>query len=218
MRRRANILALALLALPLAAAPAARADAFDRIFHEYQQHGTITACKYTPAQLKQAQGEVPNDVEAYAPDFPDALENAIEQRAAGGCSSGGQPATQPQSAAPTPAAPSATTPAAPAAGAPATTNTPAPPANPTAAPAASDQAIVNAARTADRSDAGTTAPVVALAVLGVLLLIGGLLYGIAHWLALDPLWARRGRHALAEAGWRSQGAWSEFADWLRLGR
>lgn len=214
MRRRATTLLLA-AALPLAAAPAARAAAFDRIFREYQQTGQITACRYSQTELKQAQGQVPNDVEAYAPDFPAALESALEQRAAGGCDAGGSQTNRATTTAP--AASAATTPA-PAAGAPATTDTPAPPANPTPAPAANDQAIVDAARSADGSDAGTPAPVVALAVLGALLLIGGLLFGAAHWLALDPPWAGRARHALAEAGWRSQGAWSEFADWVRLGR
>jgi len=60
--------------------------------------------------------------------------------------------------------------------------------------------------------------VVALGVLGALLALAGLAYGLAHWLAWDPRWARRARHALAEAGWRAGNTWSEFTDWVRLGR
>jgi hypothetical protein len=63
-----------------------------------------------------------------------------------------------------------------------------------------------------------SAPLVALAAIGVLLVLGGLGYALAHWLAWDPRWARATRHALAEAGWRAGNVWSEFADWLRLGR
>jgi hypothetical protein len=96
--------------------------------------------------------------------------------------------------------------------------TPAPAPDPTAAAIADDQAIARAARTASASGGGTPAPVVALGILGGLLALGGLAYGLAHWLAWDPRWARRTRHAVAEAGWRAGNTWSEFADWVRLGR
>ena len=93
-RTRTGLLAaLAALCLPLALAPAAHADAFDKIFKEYQSTGKITACKYTEAELKEAKGEVPNDIEAYAPDFPNALEGALEQRAGGACKGGQAAAT-----------------------------------------------------------------------------------------------------------------------------
>src|SRR3954453_275044 len=103
LRTRIGLLA-ALAALTLA--PAAFADAFDKIFKEYQSTGKITPCKYSEAELKQAKGEVPNDIEAYAPDFPDALEGALEQRAGGACS---KPAAgAPQSSGGAPAPPTAT--------------------------------------------------------------------------------------------------------------
>lgn len=209
---------LAAAALALAAAPSAHADAFDRIFHEYQQTGQITPCKYSQSELEQAQDEVPNDVEAYAPDFPAALETALEQRAAGGCDKPASPS--PSAGGATPAAPSGQPPAGspPAPPAPGVTSTPSPSPTPSPAPAASDAAIARTAATATRSDAGTPAPVVALAVLGGLLALAGLAYGVAHWLAWDPRWARRTRHAFAEAGWRTQNTWSDFTDWVRLGR
>ena len=204
------------LAFGLMAAPAAHADAFDRIFHEYQKTGKINPCHFSQHDLDKAQGEVPNDIEAYAPDFPNALQAASEQRAGGAC------AQKSQAAAPAPAAPAATPPASgpPAAGAPAApaTGTPAPPAVPQPAPAAADHAIQNAADTTHASDAGAPAPVVALGVLGVLLLLGALGYGLSRWLAWDPPWLTGVRHSVGEAGWRASATWAEFADWVRLGR
>jgi hypothetical protein len=214
-RTRTSLLcALAALSLPLAAAPLAHADAFDRIFRDYQKTGKVNPCLFTEAELQQAQGEVPNDIQAYAPDFPNALQTALEQRTGGACkTAAGQPAAGTTAAGATPAA---TTPAAPPPqGA---TVTPAPTPDPTAAPAASDQAIAKTALGLRTSDAGTPAPVVALGVLGALLALGGLGYGLAHWLAWDPRWARHARHAVGEAGWRAGNTWSEFTDWVRFGR
>jgi hypothetical protein len=59
---------------------------------------------------------------------------------------------------------------------------------------------------------------IVLAAIGALLVLGGIAHGVAHWLGLDPRWAREARHDLAEAGWRVGSLWSEFVDWLRLGR
>lgn len=205
-------LTVALLGLCLLA-QAAHADAFDRVFREYQSSGRIDACNHSEADLEQARDDVPNDIEAYAPDFPNALDAAIEARAGGACD---------QSAAPSDggtAAPPATPPADP--GTPVTpgaTVTPSPTPAATPAPTISDQAIAKTAQAERASDAGTPAPVVALGVLGGLLALGGLTYGIAHWLAWDPRWAQRLRFAVAEAGWRAGNTWSEFADWVRLGR
>jgi hypothetical protein len=216
-----NRIALLAALATLGLAPAAHADAFDRIFKEYQSTATIDACKYSEAELKQAKGEVPNDIEAYAPDFPNALEGALEQRAGGACASGGSTTTTPAAGTPAPTVPTTTTatrPTTPAAAVPGTTVTPGPTPDPTASATISDDAIAKTALTAGSSDAGTPAPVIALGVLGALLALGGLLYGLTHWLGFDPRWAHRMRHAVAEAGWRTGNTWSEFADWLRIGR
>ena len=81
--RNRLLAACAALCLPLALAPAAFADAFDRIFKEYQSSGRITACKYSESELKDAQGQVPNDIEAYAPDFPLARASIAPSSASG---------------------------------------------------------------------------------------------------------------------------------------
>ena len=40
----------------------------------------------------------------------------------------------------------------------------------------------------------------------------------ARLLGFDPPWLARWRHAAEEAGLRTSAAWSEFTDWVRLGR
>lgn len=217
--RTSLISALAAVCLSLAAAPAAHADAFDRVFDEYQSTGRIDGCKYSESELESAESKIPNDIDAYAPDFRTTLQAALELRTGGGCEESGDdtpgdaggaaiPPTDTTSATPGDTAPAA----------PGSTVTPGPTPDPEAAPAADDQMIARTAQTAASSGAGTPAPVVALGVLGALIALGGLAYALAHWLAWDPRWAQRTRHAVAEAGWRTGNTWSEFADWVRLGR
>jgi len=226
--RRTSLVAA--LALTLLAAPAAHADTFDKLYADYQKDGAIDACRYSAAELKKAKSQVPSDIEAYAPDFPDALDAATEKRAGNGCAAATTTATTTAAAAPATTTPTAaagagaatTDPAAttadPAAAAPAPTTTPAPAADPTADPAAADGAIAKSAASDESSDAGAPAVVILLAIVGGLLALGGLLYAAARWFAWDPAWARSGRHALAEAGWRASATWAEFTDWVRFGR
>jgi hypothetical protein len=223
MARLAPIALLGALLLALAAAPAAHADAFDRIFGDYQRDGRIDPCRYSEDELRDAKGQVPNDIEAYAPDFPDALAAAAEQRAGGGCpkrpgSSGG--AAGAAGAGGGAAPPGAAPPAAPGAppDAPGAAGTPAP--EPELKPAApvADDAIAQAAASSGDSEAGTPAALLLLAILGALLALGGALYALARWSAWDPAWARGTRHAVGEAGWRASATWAEFADWVRIGR
>jgi hypothetical protein len=220
MLRRTVILAA--LAGVLAAPAVAHADAFDDVFADYQKDGRIDACKHSERDLKAARGQVPNDIEQYAPDFPAALEEALENRARTGCAEQREPAQ----AAPAPATPPASSsggaapPAAEGAPAPApSTTVPQPPGGVQAVPAAADGAIVNAAaREPAKGSGDTPAALIVLAALGGLLLLGLLLWGLARFFAWDPAWLGRTRHAVAEAGWRTSGAWADFTDWLRRGR
>src|SRR3954447_23980324 len=100
---RALIVIVAALAV---SAPSAYADAFDTIFKDFKSDGQIDPCKYSAAELQKAKKNVPPDIEQYAPDFPDALQAAIEARAKGSCNK-----KQGTPAAPA-AAPAATPPAA----------------------------------------------------------------------------------------------------------
>src|SRR4051794_28424282 len=110
---RALILIVAALAV---AAPSAHADAFDTIFKDFKSDGQVDPCKYTAAQLQKARKDVPPDIEQYAPDFPDALQAAIEARAKDQCgkkqAAAAAPAATTPAATPPPTPPAATTAAA----------------------------------------------------------------------------------------------------------
>jgi hypothetical protein len=214
-------------AVALVAPVAAHADAFDQVFAQYQRTGKIDPCRFTAKQLEQAKSQVPNDIEQYAPDFPQALDAAAAQRAKGACAkrpaaaattttqapatgAGATPPASGSAPAGTATAPPGTTAAQPAAA-------PQPQPDPKAAAVVADDAIPVAARTAGKST-GADSAVVLLAVLGGLVVLALALWGAARWWAFEPPWVVRWRHAVAEAGWRAGNVWSEFADWVRLGR
>src|SRR3954447_11599658 len=135
---RAILLMVAALAVVV---PSAHAAGFDAIFKDFKADGEIDPCKYSASELAKAKHDVPPDIEQYAPDFPDALQAAIEARAKGACTKKTQTtaAAAPAPAQTTPTPPAGTTPAAaPAAAAPAATTAQpgAPPApQPTTTPA-----------------------------------------------------------------------------------
>jgi hypothetical protein len=224
VRLRALLVALLVLA---ATAPAAFADDFDQVFKDYSSDGRIDPCKHSAAQLQRARKDVPPDIEQYAPDFPDALDQAIEARAPGRGGGEKNPAPAGPSAAPsgssgpvgsTQPAPETTTGAngattTGAAGAP-----PAPTADSAPPGAPNDDAIARAASAHDGGGSSLPAPLIALVALAGVLAVAGLVAGLARWRGWEPPWALRARHALGEAGWRAGNTWSEFADWVRLGR
>jgi hypothetical protein len=220
-------LILAVLVLAVAAPAAQAASGFDEVFRDYAKDGRIDACKHSAAQLQRARKDVPPDIEQYAPDFPDALDRAIEARARGKCAKGdkqaaaptgptGAPTTTTGAAAPTGA--TTTGPTGPTSTAAAPGEPPAPTANAAPAGAPDDNAIARAASAGDAGGSDVPAPLVGFAVLTGLLALAGLAYGLARWRAWEPPWALRARHAAGEAGWRASATWSEFTDWLRLGR
>lgn len=234
LMRRTRSLSLAVLcALPVAlgGAAAAHAGAFDTVITGYKKDGTVNPCKYSSDTLKKAKAGITNDVQAYAPDFADLVDAALKARASGACDTkqkkSGGTAVAPATTAPTgggtstggtPAAPATTagtTAAAPATTAAAPTPQPTPSVKP--APAVSDGAILAAAN-ADAGDNGVPAPLIALAIVLALAALASTAVLLTRFLALEPRWLVRSRHATAEAGWRTSAAWAEFTDWLRLGR
>ena len=218
--KRTGTLIVVLLAL-LAVPGAAQANAFKDIFGAYKQRGQVAPCKWSAKQLSDAKRQVPNDIDQYAPDFPQALDDAIAKRAAGACAT--QAATTSTAAATPPpttsSGPTATTGVPPGSTppAPAGQQAPQPAATSKPAPAIADNAVLAASKRRS-SDAGVPAPLVALAVIAVLMMLAALLYALARWWAWEPDWLVRARHAGAEASWRASGSWAEFMDWLRLGR
>jgi hypothetical protein len=195
----------------------ALADPFDDVFADYQKDGKIDPCAHSPEELQQAKADIPNDIEQYAPDFPAALDAAMEERARANCAGGAQdpvqenPGGAPGGAGGTPVPPAATTPNAPG-------QTPAPPGTAQPAQPANDGAIANAAARDDDAGGDVPAPLVALAVLGALLALSALVWGLFRFFAWEPRWLLGARHAVAEAGWRTGGAWADFTDWLRSRR
>ncbi len=223
-----------------AAAPAAAQDgskALAQMVKQLRDKGRIDACSFSAAELKAARRAITPDIEQYAPDIGTAIDSAVQTRARGGCrkkgskdtgdapvgagggSTGSTGTTQPQTA---PDAPTATAPAAgvtPTEPGPTTTPQPAP--DPQPAPAAADQAIpeaVDAAPASSTTASDAPAPLILLLVLGALLLVAAATAAAVRWLAWEPVWLGRARHATAEAGWRTSAAWAEFTDWVRLGR
>jgi hypothetical protein len=72
---------------------------------------------------------------------------------------------------------------------------------------------VSASAASSPSDAA-----VAIAVVGALLALACVAWGIASWRAYEPHWRLSMRHALGEIGLRASATWAELADWVKLGR
>jgi hypothetical protein len=214
--KRTGTLIVVLLAV-LAVAPAVQANAFKDIFGAYKKTGKVDPCTYSAQQLADAKRQVPNDIEQYAPDFPAALDEAIQRRAGGACDKSAAAPAATTTPAATSSGPTATTGVPPGTTPAPSGQAPQPTPTPTPAPSVADNAILAASKR-HSSDAGAPAPLVALAVIGGLMALAALLYGLARWWAWEPHWLLRARHAGAEAGWRASGSWAEFMDWLRLGR
>jgi hypothetical protein len=209
---------LVALAMSLVLAAPASADLFTDVVNDYLKDSRLDVCSYTQDQLKKIKDAVPVDQNAYTPEFIAAVDDAIARRAEGGCNK--SKATPAAPAAPTssgtapPKGPVATpTPGQPAAVQP----PPTPTADPTPAPGVATDAIEVAARTTD-TGGDAPFPVLALAVLGGLLALGGLFAGFVLWRGWDPAWAQGVRHATGEAGWRASSTWAEFTDFVRFGR
>ena len=95
---------------------------------------------------------------------------------------------------------------------------PQPPGAANPAPSAADGAIENAASRDAEAGSDLPAPLVALGALALLLAVAALIWGLFRFFAWEPRWLLGARHAVAEAGWRTSGAWGDFTDWVRRGR
>ena len=207
----------ALLALP---SVAQAGSAFDQVFKNFEQNGgAINPCTLSDATLKAALGQIPNDLQQYAPDIQHAIKQALAARASGACNH----VTQTAPAVPPPVVTTTTTPAPPTSGAltPAkpTYRVQVPPAPPASIHSTSDTGTVYPAETvAAHTSSGPPAALVILGALALALtLVAASLFG-ARALGLEPRWSLGMRHAFAEAGYRTAGVWAEFADWVRFGR
>jgi hypothetical protein len=219
--------ALAILALGPATTLAADElpDDVQSVVDDFRADGEITPCKHTVQALERTSQLNPSDIAQYSPDFPAAVEAALEERRHDDC--------RKATASPTPAAaaaPSASATAPPAAGAapraPSSSATPeatpraTPTPTPTAQPAAPAPAATPAEPTYTSVAHNDPFP------LGLWILAGLLALSLLAWVVLALLgrtgWGEERlagpRHAWGEARYRAAAVWSDFTDWLRLGR
>jgi len=225
-RRTLPILLAVVLSLA-SAAPAMGANLYQRILADYLQSGnTITACKFTTSELKQAKNAIPADLRQYGAAIIAALDDAIAARAQGACDKKKQNATPPAVAtqtAPPVAPPPGTSNGAPQqgltpGGPPPAQAPPTPTAEPSPATAiAGDDSIALASHVTGAAG-DPPVPVVLLAILAGLLALGALAFALVRWFAWEPTWSVRFRHAAGEAGWRASSTFAEFSDFVRLGR
>ena len=170
----------AALACLLAAPPSALADS---ALEQYQRSGRIDPCTASTG------GGIPNDVEQYAPDYLQALKDAQRR----GCDRGGVSQTKPTDTKNgVPVVSGGTLP-------PGSTYVPKPPRPPKAF---SEDKVVKHLPLASGRDVTTPAPVIVLAVMALLALVGGALVGTSRYMGwgldrLEPI-----RHAFGELGFR----------------
>lgn len=223
MRRTLTVLLA--IALSLVLATPAVAGLRERLVNDFSDDGSLDVCAYSARELGQAKDIIGSDTDAYEPDFRTAVDAMIERRAQGACdktktttpsgagdAGGVAPAPPGNSSSDTPSAGGMPQSTAGAAGA-----TPAPDTPRTAAPLIATDSIAAQAR-ADEDSTVPPFPVIALAMLGALLVLGGLLVAAVRWTGWEPAWAERARHAAGEAGWRASSTWAEFTDFVRFGR
>ncbi|MCW2954855.1 MAG: hypothetical protein JWQ48_4025 [Conexibacter sp.] len=220
------VLVLALLLLP---ASLARADdAYQRVAAAYgTSAGRLDPCSFSKADLQAALKGIPKAIASTVPAIRQAMQNAIAVHDKGSCkgiaptnraSTTGAavpPATTPTTPATTPSTPATTEGPVPGAAAPGAT--PTTPSTATPAPGATTQPA--SAALARAKHARDTKPLLIAAIaVGVLALLALLTWLWSRVRGLDPSWTKTWRHAWGEAGYRTTSTWSEFTDWLRLGR
>jgi cell division septation protein DedD len=226
--RTALIGALTAILLLVPVVGLAHADTFDDIYKDYRRTQRIDPCKYTTEELRDARSKIGSDSDQYAPEFPDALDEAIaasgDCKAASSSSSGttgssGSNGTT-TSAGPTTTAPTttqATTTVSPTTTTTATVvpvpTTPGPAAVTQPAAAAQDGVIAARAETpTDPGPEGWTWAVLAAAIVAAAALGWAFVNATGRVAWLTPL-----GHSMGEAGWRISLRWAEFRDWLRFG-
>jgi hypothetical protein len=87
MSRRVPALAvlLALLVVPAGAAAAG----FEPLYRDFKKDGAISSCRWSDAQLRAAERDIPADVDQYAPAFAEQIAVARDRHARGDCEPGG---------------------------------------------------------------------------------------------------------------------------------
>jgi hypothetical protein len=85
---RLSVAVILLLALP---AGSARASSYSQVLQSYEQTGSIAACKFSSSELSGALKGVDTYGAQYFQDFTNAVQAALDARAAGSCARGAAP-------------------------------------------------------------------------------------------------------------------------------
>jgi hypothetical protein len=210
-------LVLAVVSSLLTMSQPARADqAYDKVATAYAQAGGhLDPCAFTTAQLKAAVRGIPPTIRDVVPELRAAMVEGIAAHQRGDCRGVKPEAGTTGGAAPATTTPTTTTPPVTTQTAPAVPATTTPTVPTTTSPAPAQTSTQPATGTHERD---RTPLVVALIAAGALVLLALLLWGWARMRGWDPSWGARMRHGWREAGFRTTSTWSEFTDWLRLGR
>lgn len=200
-----------LAALALAGPAAAASDPAAEVQADYRPDHKIDPCRHSQRDLETTKQLIPPDIEQYAPDFAEALDEALEARARGDCDQKQAPAPPTSSATPTPTPRPEVDRAKP------TQTVVDPPPRPDPVTKRADDGSVKRVAAAEPDNAAP-APVVWILVLtGVLaaVLITLTVLRLTGW---GETRTATMRHAWGEAAWRVSGAWHDFLDFVRLGR
>jgi hypothetical protein len=200
--------------LALAVAAPAHAD-FQSVYLDYQNDGNIEPCRYTANELDRARTQIPNDIAQYAPDFEAALDAATRQRQCGGRRGGAGTVGEGVSinAPGKPGGP----------GGPASADgvlvrrPPVPPRVVEPPPDRAGSAKDEAAAAAANPNRRIPAPVVMLAGLALLIVLGLALVLLGRFLGWNADWLGPARHALGEARMRVGATAGGALDRLRTG-
>jgi hypothetical protein len=176
-------------ALPAPASAAAPAESiYTRILYVYQSKGTITPCEFSGHQLEAALNALGTAGGQYFGDFIQAIQTALSARASGACSRGSGASSGSGSSG---------------AGAP---------------PSGTSGPPLPSISLTSSTGAGVPAPLIAIGVLAVALLVLSAVATFVGRSGIEPGWVVAGRHSLSEVGYRVAGSWEDFSDWLRSGR
>jgi hypothetical protein len=173
-----------------------------------------------PAQLLSRAVAAPSGTPTTTVPAPAKAQNGLDASSAAAPSNpggAGAPATTAASTPTTTYVPSAAVP--PTATVPSTATSSIPTTPAATAPAAT--AVITrtpATSTAKGGDRPLSSTTIAIVVLAALLILACAGWALARQRAFEPLWLVSLRHASAEAAFRASASWSEFTDWIRIGR
>lgn len=200
---RRSLMLLLVAAAALALAPPAMAGSFQQLYRDYRDDGRINGCNYSDAQLRGGQGDLPPDVEQYAPSLAEQIAAARDQRCGGGGGSGqGEDPGDSASAKASKAAANAAKPD--------KADVPEPPKPREVAPRLASVRGPQVSEAAALDDASEPAWLLVLA--GVVAVL------VAAVLVARRYGVRGVGAATDEAGARAADTAAEFKDWIRIGR